>query len=90
MLSYFLYDLFWWKYELNGLWTVTFCVIFQFLTMFNAIVGAGAVSRYGFGSGSDQKMRLRLCNTAYQNDQLLKSCILLSSDFIMLRKRLAN
>jgi hypothetical protein len=38
---------------------VTFCVIFQFLTMFNAIVGAwaaGAASRYG--SGSDQLMRL--------------------------------
>jgi hypothetical protein len=38
---------------------VTFCVIFQFLTMFNTIVRAGAVragSRYG--SSSDQKMRL--------------------------------
>jgi hypothetical protein len=43
------------------------CVIFQFLTMFNTIVGAragavgaGAASRYGSGSGSgsDQKMRL--------------------------------
>jgi hypothetical protein len=61
----FLYDLYKWKYELNGLWTVTFCVIFQFLTMFNTIVVAGAVgagtraaSRYGSGSGSDQKMRL--------------------------------
>jgi hypothetical protein len=37
----------------------TFCVIFQFLTMFNTIVGAGTVgagaaSRYGSG----QKMRL--------------------------------
>jgi hypothetical protein len=43
----------------------TFCVIFQFLTMFNTIVGAGAVgaaSRYG--SGTDQKMRLRIRNTA--------------------------
>jgi hypothetical protein len=30
--------------------------------MFNTIVGAGAASRYG--SGSDQKMRLRLRNTA--------------------------
>jgi hypothetical protein len=44
----------------------TFCVIFQFLTMFNPIVGvgsvgAGAASRYG--SGSDQIMRLRLRNT---------------------------
>jgi hypothetical protein len=56
-----LYDLYWWKYELNGLKTVTFCASFQFLTMFCTIVGAGAVgagaaSRYGFGS--DQKMRL--------------------------------
>jgi hypothetical protein len=32
----------------------TFCVIFQFLTMFNTILGAGAASRYG----SDQIMRL--------------------------------
>jgi hypothetical protein len=37
--------------------------------MFNTIVeagavGAGAASRYG--SGSDQKMRLRLCNTGRQ------------------------
>jgi hypothetical protein len=60
-----LYDLYWWKYELNGLWTVTVCVFFQFLTMFTTIVGAGAVgtgaaSRYGSGSGSgsDQKMWL--------------------------------
>jgi hypothetical protein len=29
---------------------------FQFLAMFNTIVGAGAASRYG--SGSDQMMRL--------------------------------
>jgi hypothetical protein len=40
----------------------TFCVIFQFITMFNTIVGAGAgaASRYGSGSssGSDQMMRL--------------------------------
>jgi hypothetical protein len=56
-----LYDLYWWKYELNGLYTVTFGVIFQFPTMFITIVGAGAASRYG--SGSDQKMRLRLRNT---------------------------
>jgi hypothetical protein len=62
-----LYDLYWWKYELNGLKTVTFCVSFEFLTMFYSIVGAGAVgagagatSRYGSGSGSgfDQKMWL--------------------------------
>jgi hypothetical protein len=33
-----------------------FCVILQFLKMFNTIVGAIATSRYG--SGSDQKMRL--------------------------------
>jgi hypothetical protein len=58
-----LYDLYWWKYELNGLKTIASCVSFQFLTMFYTIVGAGAVgtgagaaSRYG--SGSDQKMRL--------------------------------
>jgi hypothetical protein len=33
--------------------------------MINTIVGAGAASRYGSGSdsGSNQKMRLRLCNT---------------------------
>jgi hypothetical protein len=36
---------------------------FKFLTMINTIVGAaavgaGAASRYGSGSGSDQKMRL--------------------------------
>jgi hypothetical protein len=37
---------------------VTFCVIFQFLTKLNAIVGAGTASRYGFGSGSDQMIRL--------------------------------
>jgi hypothetical protein len=45
----------------------TFCVIFQFLTMLKTIVGAGsvgagAVSRYGSSSGSDQIMRLRLGN----------------------------
>jgi hypothetical protein len=47
------------------IFSVTFCVIFQFLTMLNIIVGAGAVeagaaSRYGSGSGSgsDQNMRL--------------------------------
>jgi hypothetical protein len=44
----------WMGYKLFG-------VIFQFLTMFNTIVGAGAVgagtaSRYGSGYGSDQKM----------------------------------
>jgi hypothetical protein len=48
--------------------TVLYCVIFQFLTMFNTIVEAGAVgtgaaSRYGSGFCSDQKMRLRLRNT---------------------------
>jgi hypothetical protein len=32
--------------------------------MFNTIVEAGAASRYS--SGSDQKMRLRLCNTGRQ------------------------
>jgi hypothetical protein len=57
-----LYDLYWWKYELNGFKTVTFCVSSQFLTMFYSIAGAGAeaeaASRYGSGSGSDQKMRL--------------------------------
>jgi hypothetical protein len=31
--------------------------------MINTIVGAGAASRYGSGSGSDQMMRLRLRNT---------------------------
>jgi hypothetical protein len=36
---------------------VTFCVIFQFLTIFNTNVVAGAASRYG--SGSDQMMRFR-------------------------------
>jgi hypothetical protein len=36
-------------------------VIFQFLTMFNTIIGAGAVGAGAaslYGSGSDQKMRL--------------------------------
>jgi hypothetical protein len=58
-----LYDPYCWKYELIaiGLYTVTFCVIFQFLTLLNTIfvaraVGAGAALRYG--SGSDQMMRL--------------------------------
>jgi hypothetical protein len=66
-----LYDLYWWKYELNGLKTVTFCVSFQFLTMFYTIVGAvgaGAASRYA--SGSDQKMRLRL-----RNFELINVCL---------------
>jgi hypothetical protein len=45
-----LYDLYCWKYERNGS-----CVIFQFLTMCNTVVGAGAIgagaaSRYGSGS----------------------------------------
>jgi hypothetical protein len=58
-----LYDLNWWKYELNGLKTVTFCVSFLFLTMFYSIVGARAVGAWAgtasrYGSGSDQKMRL--------------------------------
>jgi hypothetical protein len=58
-----LYDLYCFKYELNGLYTVTFGVIFQFLTMFNTIIGAGAVEaraalHYRSGSGSDQMMRL--------------------------------
>jgi hypothetical protein len=37
------------------------CVIFQFLTMFNTIVGAGAVGAGAascYSSGSDHKMRL--------------------------------
>jgi hypothetical protein len=40
---------------------VRFCVIFQFLTKFNIIVGAWAVGAGAaslYGSGSDQKMRL--------------------------------
>jgi hypothetical protein len=46
-----------WKYELNGLKYVSFCVIFHILTMFNIIcrtraVGAGAASRYGSGSNA--------------------------------------
>jgi hypothetical protein len=50
-------------------YTVTFCVIFQFLTMLNTIVGAGAGAVGAgaascYGSGSDQLMRLRLSNTA--------------------------
>jgi hypothetical protein len=60
-----LYDLYCLKYELNGLKIVTFCVIFQFLTMFNTVVGAGAA--LGYGSGSDQMMRLRLRNTGLTN-----------------------
>jgi hypothetical protein len=47
--------------------TGTFCVIFKFLTMFNTgtIVEAGAVGASSlYGSGSDQKMRLRVHNTA--------------------------
>jgi hypothetical protein len=56
-----LYDFILLKNELKGSQTATFCVIFQFLTVFNTIVGAGAVgagntSRYS--SGSDQMMRL--------------------------------
>jgi hypothetical protein len=48
-----------------------FCVIFQFLTMFNTIVGAGAVgagavSRNGSGTGSDQMLR-RLAASAPQH-----------------------
>jgi hypothetical protein len=46
------------KNELNGLKAVTFCVSFQFLTLFYTIVGAGAVGA-GAASGSDQMMRLR-------------------------------
>jgi hypothetical protein len=54
------------QYVLNGLQTVTSCVIFQLLTMLDTIVvagavGAGAASRYG--TGSDPIMRLRLHNT---------------------------
>jgi hypothetical protein len=50
-----LYDFYCWKYELNGLLTVAFCVIFQFLTMFNTFlvpgaVGAGATLHYGSGT----------------------------------------
>jgi hypothetical protein len=45
--------------------TVIFCVIFQFLAMFNTIVGAGAAGAGScYGSDSDQMMRLRLRNTA--------------------------
>jgi hypothetical protein len=56
-------DLYWWKYELNGF-------SFQFLTMFYAIVGAGAVgawaaSRYGYGSDQKMQLRLRLRNTDF-------------------------
>jgi hypothetical protein len=56
------------KYELNGLQTVTFCVIFQFLTMFNTIVVAGDALHYGFGSCCDQMLLLllRLRNTLEQ------------------------
>jgi hypothetical protein len=58
-----LYDLYCSKFELNGSQTVTFCVIFKFLPMCNAIVGAGAVgagagATLRYGSGSDQKKRL--------------------------------
>jgi hypothetical protein len=48
--------------------TVTFCVFFQFLTMFNTIVGAGAVgagAALRYGSGSD-----RLRNTGFDNGSL--------------------
>jgi hypothetical protein len=50
---------------MSFIWFCTICigVIFQFLTMFNTIVGAGAVgagAALRYGSGSDQKMRLRL------------------------------
>jgi hypothetical protein len=53
----------------------TFCVIFQFQTMFKTIVGAGAVgagaaSRYGSGSG--QMMRLRLRNTVHNNKNIIE------------------
>jgi hypothetical protein len=48
------------EYELNGSLTVKFFVYFQFPAMFNTIVGAGAgaASRYGSSSVSDQKMHL--------------------------------
>jgi hypothetical protein len=45
--------------------TVTFCVIFQFLTMIFTIVGARAIearAASGYSSGSDQMMVLRLSN----------------------------
>jgi hypothetical protein len=77
-----LYDLYCQNYDLNGLKTVTFGVLFQFLTMFDTIIGAGAVgagaaSVYGSGSGPDQLMRLlrlRLRNTAFAVPIALIGC----------------
>jgi hypothetical protein len=59
-----MHDLYCRKHELNVLKTVTFCVIFQFPTMFDTMGGAGAVGAAScYGSG--QMMRLRLRNTAF-------------------------
>jgi hypothetical protein len=49
----------------TGIWVIrafTFCVIFLFLTMFNSIVGAGAVGA-ALRCGSDQMMWLQPFNT---------------------------
>jgi hypothetical protein len=43
--------------------------------MFNTIVGAGAASRYG--TGSDQKMRLRLRNTGFNIGSTKKKFVML-------------
>jgi hypothetical protein len=68
-----LYDFYCWKYELNGLQTVGFCVIFQFITMFNTIVGAGAASRYSsdqmIRSGSATLGRLHIPNATVKLEQ---------------------
>jgi hypothetical protein len=53
-----LYDLYLWKYKLNEFINCYILCHFQFLAMFNTIVGAGAASRYGSGSSSDQMLRL--------------------------------
>jgi hypothetical protein len=57
-------------------WVINYFILshFQFLTMFNTIVGAGAVgagtaSRYG--SGSDQKMRLLAAPAAQHCSEML-------------------
>jgi hypothetical protein len=44
--------------------TVTFCVIFPFLTMYNTILGPGAVgagAALRYGSGSNQMMQRNVC-----------------------------
>jgi hypothetical protein len=65
-------------------------VLFQFLTMFNTIIGAGAALRYGSGSDSHQIMRLIAAPAPQHTFAVVPAILQLKIRYVLLKKSFGN